>query len=38
VVVIRAGNRYTTLRTSDVDVVLLLDEGGQHLDAAVLQH
>jgi hypothetical protein len=37
VAVLRAGNRYTAVRVDDLNVVMLLDEGGRQVRAGVLQ-
>ena len=37
VAVLRVGNRYTALRVDDLNVIMLLDERGHHVRAAVLQ-
>jgi hypothetical protein len=37
VAVVRAGNRYTAVRTGQVDVIVLLDEDAQKIHTAVLQ-
>jgi hypothetical protein len=34
---VRAGNRYTTLRTGQVDAVLMLDENGRKLEPSGLE-
>jgi len=37
VAVVRAGNRYTAIRTGQLDVILVLDDNGHDLRATVLE-
>jgi hypothetical protein len=37
VAIVRAGNRYTAVRTGELDVILVLDANGHLLKAAVLE-
>ena len=37
VAVVRAGNRYTTVRVDALDVILVLDERGRYLKAGILE-